>query len=221
MIRQPPRSTLFPYTTLFRSGVEVGLRLVVSMYPWRHSPAASTSRLPRTREPVQWPLHGRRQPPEATRTGSYVLRRRFASNPALDEVPRGGVYSSRRNSAVPGRARRPRSPGQMQHSTRADGVLHARTIGPRIGRSAYGRWLIALVQLESATHAASGSGEPRLHRRRSLTAGRRVDTPEGHRRRDRRHGHVDGEAGGDRRRPPRPPADGRSRDCALASRAGP
>src|SRR3712207_7113127 len=33
MIRRPPRSTLFPYTTLFRSGVECrgadGLRLVV------------------------------------------------------------------------------------------------------------------------------------------------------------------------------------------------
>src|SRR5256886_8440778 len=27
MIRRPPRSTLFPYTTLFRSGVEVRLRL--------------------------------------------------------------------------------------------------------------------------------------------------------------------------------------------------
>src|SRR2546427_2297895 len=25
MIRRPPRSTLFPYTTLFRSGVQVGL----------------------------------------------------------------------------------------------------------------------------------------------------------------------------------------------------
>src|SRR3989441_12713589 len=27
MIRRPPRSTLFPYTTLFRSGPEIGLRL--------------------------------------------------------------------------------------------------------------------------------------------------------------------------------------------------
>src|SRR3712207_8408359 len=26
MIRRPPRSTLFPYTTLFRSGVRAGLR---------------------------------------------------------------------------------------------------------------------------------------------------------------------------------------------------
>src|SRR3712207_7183936 len=28
MIRRPPRSTLFPYTTLFRSGVEVALRIL-------------------------------------------------------------------------------------------------------------------------------------------------------------------------------------------------
>src|SRR3712207_7030169 len=31
MIRRPPRSTLFPYTTLFRSTVEDGLYLVVLM----------------------------------------------------------------------------------------------------------------------------------------------------------------------------------------------
>src|SRR3712207_8129799 len=29
MIRRPPRSTLFPYTTLFRSGVAQGVRAVV------------------------------------------------------------------------------------------------------------------------------------------------------------------------------------------------
>src|SRR5256885_11786230 len=29
MIRRPPRSTLFPYTTLFRSGVEIALRAEV------------------------------------------------------------------------------------------------------------------------------------------------------------------------------------------------
>src|SRR2546421_9382956 len=31
MIRRPPRSTLFPYTTLFRSGDEVGERLGVAV----------------------------------------------------------------------------------------------------------------------------------------------------------------------------------------------
>src|SRR3712207_7591342 len=29
MIRRPPRSTLFPYTTLFRSGGELGMRLAL------------------------------------------------------------------------------------------------------------------------------------------------------------------------------------------------
>src|SRR2546430_7571969 len=31
MIRRPPRSTLFPYTTLFRSGVEVGVACRASL----------------------------------------------------------------------------------------------------------------------------------------------------------------------------------------------
>src|SRR3712207_9098422 len=31
MIRRPPRSTLFPYTTLFRSGVQVRMRGVTSI----------------------------------------------------------------------------------------------------------------------------------------------------------------------------------------------
>src|SRR5437867_12639878 len=36
MIRRPPRSTLFPYTTLFRSGLQVGADecAVVSRRPW-------------------------------------------------------------------------------------------------------------------------------------------------------------------------------------------
>src|SRR2546425_2227248 len=40
MIRRPPRSTLFPYTTLFRSAAESSLRLLI----W-HESYASTSRL--------------------------------------------------------------------------------------------------------------------------------------------------------------------------------
>src|SRR5256885_12339342 len=40
MIRRPPRSTLFPYTTLFRSGVEV--RVHPTMIP-AHSPLAAVS----------------------------------------------------------------------------------------------------------------------------------------------------------------------------------
>src|SRR2546426_6628817 len=32
MIRRPPRSTLFPYTTLFRSATQIGSRLVGVLY---------------------------------------------------------------------------------------------------------------------------------------------------------------------------------------------
>src|SRR5258708_21458507 len=45
MIRRPPRSTLFPYTTLFRSGAHVTRRLVVGRLtcslrrPWRRGDA--------------------------------------------------------------------------------------------------------------------------------------------------------------------------------------
>src|SRR3712207_8812152 len=35
MIRRPPRSTLFPYTTLFRSGGERGGRVLVARTPFR------------------------------------------------------------------------------------------------------------------------------------------------------------------------------------------
>src|SRR3712207_7713733 len=41
MIRRPPRSTLFPYTTLFRSSVEVVVR---DHGRWRPPPADSGSR---------------------------------------------------------------------------------------------------------------------------------------------------------------------------------
>src|SRR2546429_2159588 len=39
MIRRPPRSTLFPYTTLFRSNAAPGrgLRLWISLWAWRSS----------------------------------------------------------------------------------------------------------------------------------------------------------------------------------------
>src|SRR5437016_7423163 len=43
MIRRPPRSTLFPYTTLFRSGPS-GRRQSAS-YTWRHQGAAATARV--------------------------------------------------------------------------------------------------------------------------------------------------------------------------------
>src|SRR2546425_9215035 len=39
MIRRPPRSTLFPYTTLFRSSSGTGGSIVFSTYPERSCPA--------------------------------------------------------------------------------------------------------------------------------------------------------------------------------------
>src|SRR2546426_8490872 len=40
MIRRPPRSTLFPYTTLFRSGAGVGSALPAGKDPTRAGPAS-------------------------------------------------------------------------------------------------------------------------------------------------------------------------------------
>src|SRR2546430_9188518 len=36
MIRRPPRSTLFPYTTLFRSGLELAFAASIRSVPGRH-----------------------------------------------------------------------------------------------------------------------------------------------------------------------------------------
>src|SRR2546427_9593799 len=47
MIRRPPRSTLFPYTTLFRSGGEAALLTTLSregrptVYPWAPGPGGA------------------------------------------------------------------------------------------------------------------------------------------------------------------------------------
>src|ERR1022692_4953268 len=38
MIRRPPRSTLFPYTTLFRSGLHA--RHAITPWPWLYGPVA-------------------------------------------------------------------------------------------------------------------------------------------------------------------------------------
>src|SRR3989449_5561974 len=52
MIRRPPRSTLFPYTTLFRSRLLPGVRFAVDAYvsfcrsqPWLEAVAASLTEL--------------------------------------------------------------------------------------------------------------------------------------------------------------------------------
>src|SRR2546430_9877876 len=53
MIRRPPRSTLFPYTTLFRSGCDEGLghrHPGRSQHPERHDPVAQQHRDRRSEE---------------------------------------------------------------------------------------------------------------------------------------------------------------------------
>src|SRR3712207_7987104 len=71
MIRRPPRSTLFPYTTLFRSLER----------PARRQPVDAPSRLRRRRNRVPGPARRRRPPPgagsrrEAERNGRGGQRR--------------------------------------------------------------------------------------------------------------------------------------------------
>src|SRR2546425_13115006 len=59
MIRRPPRSTLFPYTTLFRSRFEVlppdALTPYCRRYPWRNGDEAGAART--------LPLSNRDRPP--------------------------------------------------------------------------------------------------------------------------------------------------------------
>src|SRR5258708_24733618 len=56
MIRRPPRSTLFPYTTLFRSAGERHRRLTRSWHACEHLPVSrhgsGTDSTPRLREPT-------------------------------------------------------------------------------------------------------------------------------------------------------------------------
>src|SRR2546422_11639364 len=67
MIRRPPRSTLFPYTTLFRS-VELGHQLPLELLPRgeRHAPYRRTGqRRARARDPVE--LSPWERPPQPRR----------------------------------------------------------------------------------------------------------------------------------------------------------
>src|SRR2546423_6563774 len=65
MIRRPPRSTLFPYTTLFRSLLAVGSRLCRAVFHRHHvarlrrgGPGARRERLPDTSAPLRRPARG-------------------------------------------------------------------------------------------------------------------------------------------------------------------
>src|SRR2546427_8165255 len=61
MIRRPPRSTLFPYTTLFRSGVQLAEAAGIARAIRRGSPSCTETQtlLPdvRIRSHVRLPLH--------------------------------------------------------------------------------------------------------------------------------------------------------------------
>src|SRR3712207_7910428 len=54
MIRRPPRSTLFPYTTLFRSFAHVGVGLARHRTSPPSAPAASSVRCPQVRCVLCW-----------------------------------------------------------------------------------------------------------------------------------------------------------------------
>src|SRR3712207_8115589 len=78
MIRRPPRSTLFPYTTLFRSAVDVG-------FVDRNLLVGQVRSL--ERQLVEQPLHHGVQPPRADVLGGVVHTGREigdALDPALD-----------------------------------------------------------------------------------------------------------------------------------------
>src|SRR2546422_5727285 len=74
MIRRPPRSTLFPYTTLFRSGREERDLGRGARGP---EPAARRHALLRQRgRPAQQPAHGLPQEPAAIRNAQKLGSRR-------------------------------------------------------------------------------------------------------------------------------------------------
>src|SRR2546426_8998740 len=104
MIRRPPRSTLFPYTTLFRSRADVTAR----------RPRPSHARLP-------WPAH-RPAPPPRGRAASdgHALGRRG---------PRGGDRAGARR-----RARRPGSRAPLAAHGAGDGLDGGPFRGPPLLR---------------------------------------------------------------------------------------
>src|SRR5260370_28076433 len=59
MIRRPPRSTLFPYTTLFRSAAIAGTQpftMKADGLGWLYSPGVKDGPLPAHYEPVESPV---------------------------------------------------------------------------------------------------------------------------------------------------------------------
>src|SRR2546422_3542543 len=99
MIRRPPRSTLFPYTTLFRSPVALGTAHLRRLSPQRHAvPAGGAHRVGGT--PAEWQVHGiggAGPPPPTLRPPPRQLPGRASPPPPLllgvgDRPPPGGGH---------------------------------------------------------------------------------------------------------------------------------
>src|SRR2546430_3455374 len=105
MIRRPPRSTLFPYTTLFRS--------------------RDTTARPHARSPGE-----RGHPAVGTTAPSAVSRQRAARCPVAAPDPRARLCAGAGCRGACAQARRPVSPGQRVPAARQ----RRRGRGPRDGR---------------------------------------------------------------------------------------
>src|ERR1017187_3319602 len=104
MIRRPPRSTLFPYTTLFRSHDEHGVLLEAEAAPPADRWVTALAR--------SLPSDGGDLPPAAApplRIESRSLPRGNAGHPVGQPVPDVPVCATHRMRRVAGRARHPDS----------------------------------------------------------------------------------------------------------------
>src|SRR3989449_7788333 len=98
MIRRPPRSTLFPYTTLFRSPARPGAR-----------PLRKHGRLPdeEPRGRVRWIAPRRRSETPPAATGRTKIRKREERTRADESRPSGGYETSRGPAEPQGPRARP------------------------------------------------------------------------------------------------------------------
>src|ERR1035438_10274061 len=114
MMRRPRRSTLFPYTTLFRTGVRVGAEPVFAA---RTQPRARrrARRVPRTRYGILAFLSARQWTPYRQGATGSTATRRVATR---EDGPRSKRALAGRRAAVEGR----RSPRLRRVHRRADPV---------------------------------------------------------------------------------------------------
>src|SRR2546422_11164557 len=92
MIRRPPRSTLFPYTTLFRSVPIVGWRHLIQqrMPDERAGNAGAAVELHLERQDDHHVVHATLDPPHAARTPRPELRRGGIDQPMPRPVGHAG-----------------------------------------------------------------------------------------------------------------------------------